>query len=231
MSQLKFRTPNNRKIIISNEEEAYTYLKNPCKDCVLAYECSGRDAIFCRHIQEMLILTYGYEKDECLTETICQYNQQLSKLDFSKKYESLPVHRRKHCEGVANFLFSYAKAHDWKREDQIQMNLVGMLHDIGYHENLSGKEHGRKGAELLEKVGFSKEFCDLVRYHGKFVDNPSKKQELMWLADLCINGNGEYIGYHKRYDSICKRYHDDPERIAQVSKIIKHLERYYPEYR
>ena len=53
----------------------------------------------------------------------------------------------------------------------------------------------------------------------------------MWLADLCINGKGEYIGYMKRYQSICERYENDLDRLMNVQKIVNHLDQYYSEYR
>ena len=65
--------------------------------------------------------------------------------------------------------------------------------------------NGRKGAELLEIAGISKDFCNLIRYHGKYIKEPSRDQELMWLADLCINGKGEYVTFSK--DDLENGYH------------------------
>ena len=40
-------------------------------------------------------------------------------------------------------------------------------------------------------------FDELISCHGRFIENPSRKQALLWLADLCVNRDGDYIGYQK----------------------------------
>ena len=51
------------------------------------------------------------------------------------------------------------------------LTLVGY---IGYINNPKGTDHGRLGAEI----------CELISCHGRFIENPSRKQALLWLADF-----------------------------------------------
>ena len=98
------------------------------------------------------------------------------------------------------------------------LTLVGY---IGYINNPKGTDHGRLGAEI----------CELISCHGRFIENPSRKQALLWLADLCVNRDGDYIGYQKRYESIKERYKNDPERLFQVYRILEYLQIHFSEYR
>ena len=83
---------------------------------------------------------------------------------------------------------------------------------VGYIDNPKGTDHGRLGAEILKRNGLKCRICELISCHGRFIENPSRKQALLWLADLCLNRDGDYIGYQKRYESIKERYKNDPER-------------------
>ena len=108
---------------------------------------------------------------------------------------------------------------------------AGLLHDIGYIDNPKGTDHGRLGAEILKRNGLNAEICELISCHGRFIENPSRKQALLWLADLCVNRDGDYIGYQKRYESIKERYKNDPERLFQVYRILEYLQIHFSEYR
>lgn len=168
------------------------------------------------------------EKAETMVPNVKDY---LLYKEGSKYMQNLPEYRIEHSKEVANFLYSFARVNYFDNFRSQSLYLVGLLHDIGYFQNPTGKDHGRKGAELLEIAGISKDFCNLIRYHGKYIKEPSRDQELMWLADLCINGKGEYVGYMKRFQSICERYENDMDRLMNVQQIVNHLDQYYPEYR
>ena len=116
-------------------------------------------------------------------------------------------------------------------EDVRMAKRAGLLHDIGYIDNPKGTDHGRLGAEILKRNGLNAEICELISCHGRFIENPSRKQALLWLADLCVNRDGDYIGYQKRYESIKERYKNDPERLFQVYRILEYLQIHISEYR
>ena len=180
---MQFTTPDMREITISDKLEACDFIKDSCKECNRKYECTGENAAFCNHMKNILVAKYG-AAEGCLKES-----------------------RIRHSMGVANFLFAYAKSHDWSKEETEDLYLTGLLHDIGYIDNPKGTDHGR------------------------FIENPSRKQALLWLADLCVNRDGDYIGYQKRYESIKERYKNDPERLFQVYRILEYLQIHFSEYR
>ena len=229
--KMNFLRPDGKEIKINSKEEAADYIRKSCDDCKkydwTMHTCSVRSYLFCMHMRELLLMEYS-ENTEIFFPNVKDdwlYKEGVTYLQY------LPEYRIKHSKGVANFLYSFARISYFDNSRSKSLYLVGLLHDIGYFRNPTGKDHGRKGAEFLELAGTSKDFCDLIRYHGKYIQNPSRDQELMWLADLCINGKGEYIGYMKRFQSICKRYENDLDRLMNVQKIVNHLDQYYPEYR
>lgn len=170
---MQFTTPDMREITISDKSEACDFIKDSCKECNRKYECTGENAAFCNHMKNILVAKYG-AAEGCLKES-----------------------RIRHSMGVANFLFAYAKSHDWSKEETEDLYLTGLLHDIGYIDNPKGTDHGRLGAEILKRNGLNAEICELISCHGRFIENPSRKQALLWLADLCVNRDGDYIGYQK----------------------------------
>ena len=228
---MNFLRPDGKQIEINSKEEAADYIRKPCDDCkkydYTMHTCPVRSYLFCMHMRELLLMEYS-EKAETMVPNVKDY---LLYKEGSKYMQNLPEYRIKHSKGVADFLYSFARINYFDNFRCQSLYLVGLLHDIGYYENPTGEDHGRKGAELLEVAGISKDFCDLIRYHGKYIKDPSRDQELMWLADLCINGKGEYIGYMKRFQSICERYENDLDRLMNVQKILNHLDQYYSEYR
>ena len=204
---MQFTTPDMREITISDKSEACDFIKDSCKECNRKYECTGENAAFCNHMKNILVAKYG-AAEGCLKES-----------------------RIRHSMGVANFLFAYAKSHDWSKEETEDLYLTGLLHDIGYIDNPKGTDHGRLGAEILKRNGLNAEICELISCHGRFIENPSRKQALLWLADLCVNRDGDYIGYQKRYESIKERYKNDPERLFQVYRILEYLQIHFSECR
>lgn len=204
---MQFTTPDMREITISDKSEACDFIKNSCKECNRKHECIGKNAAFCNHMKNILVAKYG-AAEGCLKES-----------------------RIRHSMGVANFLFAYTKSHDWSKEETEDLYLTGLLHDIGYIDNPKGTDHGRLGAEILKRNGLNAEICELISCHGRFIENPSRKQALLWLADLCVNRDGGYIGYQKRYESIKERYKNDPERLFQVYRILEYLQIHFSEYR
>ena len=124
---------------------------------------------------------------------------------------------------LMTFKYDNVNLMDFQRIDE--------LHDIGYIDNPKGTDHGRLGAEILKRNRLNAEICELISCHGRFIENPSRKQALLWLADLCVNRDGDYIGYQKRYESIKERYKKDPERLFQVYRILEYLQIHFSEYR
>lgn len=102
---MQFTTPDMREITISDKSEACDFIKDSCKECNRKYECTGENAAFCNHMKNILVAKYG-AAEGCLKES-----------------------RIRHSMGVANFLFAYAKSHDWSKEEteDRSLNVDGML--------------------------------------------------------------------------------------------------------
>ena len=135
-----------------------------------------------------------------------------------------------HCKGVGDFMYCYAKVHNWSKCNMKKIYVLGILHDIGYIENHAGVHHSEKGVEILQQMNVNEHWLDLIQNHGHYIKLPSKELELLWLADMCIDRNGQFEGYENRYASILSRYDENDPRLNDVSKIIRHLRQHFPEY-
>ena len=98
---MQFTTPDMREITISDKSEACDFIKDSCKECNRKYECTGENAAFCNHMKNILVAKYG-AAEGCLKES-----------------------RIRHSMGVANFLFAYAKSHDWSKAETEDLYLTG----------------------------------------------------------------------------------------------------------
>lgn len=144
----------------------------------------------------------------------------------------------RHSIGVAEFMAEWATTHPERGYGPDEMYVLGLLHDIGkiypiVRETDDGievddsvknpyKGHGRKGADLLERLGFiySKE----VRHHGHPEDPYySCKLMLLNLADMSVDGTGQVIPVERRLRSIKRRYGDDSEEYAHAEQIVRQL--------
>jgi len=72
-----------------------------------------------------------------------------------------------------------------KGENEEIWGLVGLLHDLDAEET-SPQEHGLKGAELLEKMGFSPELAQAVRAHNG-ENNGTRDSSFMSKALLAVD--------------------------------------------
>ena len=149
---------------------------------------------------------------------------------FKQHPDILTKERIMHSKGVADFIYCYCKANHVNDERIHELYIIALLHDIGYLENHKGVNHSKKGVDLLSAIGIYPELLELIKYHGKYTDNPSEEQILFWLADMCINKDGHFEGYERRYESILTRYDSNDRRLNDVSKIIDYLRSHFPEY-
>lgn len=199
--------PDRTKECIMDKDSAAAFILNACNQCRIGVtQCHADDAFFCNHMKQFLTEKY------------------------SNKPNILHGHRMMHSIGVANFLYTYAITHAYSNEIAEDWYLMGLLHDIGYLTNPTGTHHGKQGAAILSRNGYSKQYCDVIKHHGLMSDTISKEQELLWLADLSIDHNGDFVGFISRYKNICKRYGADDEKIKNVEPIIAYLQAHYPQY-
>lgn len=142
----------------------------------------------------------------------------------------LTKERIKHCAGVASFIYDYGNKHGFSKMEIEELYVVGLLHDIGYLNNKAGIQHGKAGADLCRDLGLKEQYCELIENHGVFSENASATQKLFWLADMCIDRDGKFEGYEKRYRSICKRFGEHDYRAVEADKIMRVLRKEFPEY-
>lgn len=203
---MHFKRPDGNVFNISDSNSAVKCCQT-CNDCHNQNDCSGKDAYYCNHMKTLL-------------------NNQ-----FGVNTPTLSKNKILHSMGVANFLYSYAISHDWDKETAENLYITGLLHDIGYLDNPTGENHAEKGATILERNGYASEYCNIIRNHGKITDEISQEQRLLWLADLCIDNTGNYIGYEARYASICERYNANDTRLLNIQTVINDLRHHYPKYK
>ncbi len=91
----------------------------------------------------------------------------------------------KHMLAVEAVMRSLAEKFD---EDQELWGLAGLVHDIDmeivdYRNN--PETHGRKGVEILEKEGFSKELTDAVLAHNK--ETGKSRDTLLEKSIYCVD--------------------------------------------
>lgn len=207
MQFIKFTKPDGRTQTVTNQMKATKYIREACTTCERYQDCNGNDAVFCNHMTELM------------------------QSNFSSQPKTLSQSKILHSMGVANFLYTYATSHYYDRKTAQDLYLVGLLHDIGYLDNHTGIQHGEKGATILERNGYDKHYCDIIAHHGALTDVISEHQQLLWLADLCIDHQGNFIGYESRYNSICQRYSKTDYRRQNVASIIQELRQQFPQYK
>ena len=129
----------------------------------------------------------------------------------------LTVPRVLHCRGVALFMHKYAPSLGL---DADEAALCGWLHDFGY---LGGdnRTHAELGGRLLERVGYRdwRQICD----HGANTGLETSLGVLLNIADMWVNGNGEWVGFDARLADVSSRYGVDAPQVAECQQMIRAL--------
>ncbi|MGE3540797.1 MAG: HDIG domain-containing metalloprotein [Candidatus Tectimicrobiota bacterium] len=73
---------------------------------------------------------------------------------------------RKHALGVEAVMRAYARHYG---EDEALWGLVGLLHDFDYERYPSLEEHPRKGAEILQALGYPEELRYAILCHAPYL--------------------------------------------------------------
>ena len=116
-------------------------------------------------------------------------------------------HRKKHIFAVAELMQRYGQERDYSAEQCNELYTLGLLHDIGYAflEEKDYEKHEMVGGEVLHKQGYK--FWKEVYYHG-VANSPYQSEylDLLNLADMHIDSEGNYVGLDERLEELSKRY-------------------------
>ncbi len=142
-----------------------------------------------------------------------------------------PQHVRRHCREVTRTALVIAAALNEKgyKLDPELILAAGMLHDIARVE----EDHGRVGAELIEKLGYNAE-ADIIRVHMKYSTfspvNEVNETDMICLADRLVKED-TYVGLDARIDYIIDkaRKNGHEKHIPVIIERREHTRKYMEE--
>lgn len=134
----------------------------------------------------------------------------------------LPAGRLKHCKKVGELMFRLAQKKGWSAEKCEEMYQLGYMHDIGYAICTKSSDHAKVGAEMLKVQGFK--YWKEVLYHGvPTTEYSSKELDLLNMADLSVDAQGNAVGVIDRLKDIASRYGNDSAVYKRAYILAKSL--------
>lgn len=123
-------------------------------------------------------------------------------------------YRKKHIWAVAELMEKYGRERNFSKEECNDLYILGLLHDVGYQflEEKDYIKHNLRGGEILKSEGYK--FWKEVYYHG-VVNSPYQSEylDLLNLADMHIDSEGNYVTLDGRLEELSKRYHLPIEKL------------------
>ena len=129
--------------------------------------------------------------------------------------------RANHSWAVARKMVEIGKKRNLSEEEQEDLFVLGINHDIGYQFG-NNENHNELGAEFLKENGYK--YWKEVYYHGK----PNSEYSSIYLdilneADMKINKEGQEVSYEERLDDIADRYGKESIQYQNAEKVISTL--------
>lgn len=129
--------------------------------------------------------------------------------------------RANHTWAVARKMVEIGKEKNLSEEEQEDLFVLGINHDIGYQFG-NNENPNELGAEFLKENGYK--YWKEVYYHGK----PNTEYSSMYLdilneADMKINKEGQEVSYEERLDDIADRYGKESIQYQNAKKVISTL--------
>lgn len=122
--------------------------------------------------------------------------------------------RKKHIWAVAELMEKYGKEKNFSEKECHDLYILGLLHDVGYQflEEKDYINHNIVGGEILKAEGYK--FWQEVYYHG-VVNSPYQSEylDLLNLADMHIDSEGNYVTLDGRLEELSQRYHLPIEKL------------------
>lgn len=151
-------------------------------------------------------------------------------MNFSVKGYKIPENRLKHCYGVGWVMYKVAKDYyKWNENKCREMFILGLLHDAGY-EFVGHNDSSILHSKILSKLLNHNNYCydKEIKYHDMFTKKyKSKELELLWLADMVVDGQGNIVGFEGRIKDIKKRHGKNSKVAKDSEKLIRYLEKIF----
>ena len=147
-------------------------------------------------------------------------------MDEIKQIIGLNENRLKHCRAVAEKAYKLAsELTDWDEEKCSEMYVLGFLHDVGYAFAVNQEDHERIGGEILGISGYK--YWKEVYWHGRVTDQHSSRElDILNLADLLTNFDGEPVSISERLKSIGERYGFASTQSSNAKRLADSLATY-----
>ena len=114
--------------------------------------------------------------------------------------------RLKHMLGVARKCYSIAKERKHSEDFCKKMWFIGYTHDIGY-EFVESENHSTESASMLASFGCTDyNILTAVKSHSKTINTHNEIWEILTLADMQVDSQGNEVTIEERLEDIKSRY-------------------------
>ena len=129
--------------------------------------------------------------------------------------------RMKHSVSVGRKMVAIGKKRGFSNSELEELFALGYNHDIGY-EFGNNKNHAKIGGMILRNSKYK--YWREIYYHGD-VDPPYKSVylDILNLADMQVDKNGEDVEFEKRLKDIGERYGFQSDVYANASALVERL--------
>ena len=134
----------------------------------------------------------------------------------------MDYNRIKHSLAVANKMVEIGKTLNLKENELQDLFILGYNHDIGYNFCNDIIEHNKIGGEILKANQYK--YWKEVYYHG--IPNCKYKSrflQILNMADMQIDKEGNDVGYEKRLEDIKNRHGATSIQFIDSEKLINEL--------
>jgi len=114
--------------------------------------------------------------------------------------------RLKHMLGVARKCYNIAKERKHSEDFCKKMWFIGYTHDIGY-EFVESENHSTESASMLASFGCTDyNILTAVKSHSKAINTHNEVWEILTLADMQVDSQGNEVTMEERLEDIKSRY-------------------------